>query len=528
MKKIKDVPFWFVVFFNLMIASGFYWQQKEATVLDLSSDLANIIPICKKIDDPSLFSKDLFLADIKDVEYYTPFYVETLRFIAKFVDHNYIKALNILGLITHFMFGILWYLAFLKMYRFSWIAFLMSILVRGIVWPPGGELLGISELWTIMPRTLFQAFLPLPFLIYTYQKKEKILTPSLSLGIISNFHPISGIGGFIMYLSLYISYRFLEERRCEKKIIGQSISIALFFTIGVFPFITNYFSHIDNIVKVDKQLFNDAFLTRIPEVFINPLQFIVQWNRKVFWFFLFSFFLFIFLDQSHKKKISKILFFTIIVIFIISNSIYYIENFINQIAGTSLRMAFQFIRFQKIILILLEISFGFLLIEFIERFKLKKRYQMFGIFSFVFLLVFSHTRVIGKLPLIGDDLGKSILPEIFRINTQKTNHKKSDLITIIEYIKKNTSKDELFYGHFLVRAGADRSVYLDGKGAGMLIEGNPIKFMNWYNDYNQFTKLNGQKQLEFLKQKKVNYIISKEKYFLEKLIETKTYKLYKL
>ncbi|QYS91340.1 hypothetical protein JJC04_00215 [Flavobacterium covae] len=236
MKKIKDVPFWFVVFFNLMIASGFYWQQKEATVLDLSSDLANIIPICKKIDDPSLFSKDLFLADIKDVEYYTPFYVETLRFIAKFVDHDYIKALNILGLITHFMFGILWYLAFLKMYRFSWIAFLMSILVRGIVWPPGGELLGISELWTIMPRTLFQAFLPLPFLIYTYQKKRENINSFFIFGDYFQFS--SYFGNWWIYNVLEFVYKlsFFRRKTMWKKIIGQSISIALFFYDRRFPF----------------------------------------------------------------------------------------------------------------------------------------------------------------------------------------------------------------------------------------------------------------------------------------------------
>ncbi|QYS86571.1 hypothetical protein JJC03_00325 [Flavobacterium oreochromis] len=86
----------------------------------------------------------------------------------------------------------------------------------------------------------------------------------------------------------------------------------------------------------------------------------------------------------------------------------------------------------------------------------------------------------------------------------------------------------MIYGHFLVRAGANRSVCLDGKGAGMLIEGNPIKFINWYTEYDQFNKLNVQEQLRFLKQKGVKYIVSKEKYSLEILKETDTYKLYKL
>ncbi|MFK7000550.1 hypothetical protein V3470_06040 [Flavobacterium oreochromis] len=528
MKKINCVPIGFIVFFNLIIASGFYWQQQEATVLELSSDLANIIPICKKIDDPSLFSKDLFLEDLKDVKYYTPFYVQTLRFIAKTVNHDYIKALNILGFITHFIFGLFWYLAFAKMYRLPWIAFFMSILVRGIVWPPGGELLGISELWTIMPRTLFQAILPVPFIIYIYTKKNKLLLASLSLGFISNFHPISGIGAFTLYWAAYVSYSFLENNNSIKKILYESVLISTFFTIGILPFIINYFSNIENVINIDRQFFNHAFLTRIPETFINPLKFIIQWNRNVFWFFLLSFLLFIFLDRSFKKKISKILFFAMIVLFLVSNSIFYIECFINEVLDTNLRMAFQFIRFQKFLLILLEISLGFLLIELIQRMKLKSYYSIIIVFIFLFLLVFSHTSLISRLPLIGDDLGKSILPKIFMVNAEYRNSNKSDLNTIIEYIKKNTSKNELIYGHFLVRAGANRSVCLDGKGAGMLIEGNPIKFINWYTEYDQFNKLNVQEQLRFLKQKGVKYIVSKEKYSLEILKETDTYKLYKL
>ncbi|QYS86572.1 hypothetical protein JJC03_00330 [Flavobacterium oreochromis] len=99
-------------------------------------------------------------------------------------------------------------------------------------------------------------------------------------------------------------------------------------------------------------------------------------------------------------------------------------------------MAFQFIRFQKFLLILLEISLGFLLIELIQRMKLKSYYSIIIVFIFLFLLVFSHTSLISRLPLIGDDLGKSILPKIFMVNAEYRNSNKSDLNTIIEYIKR--------------------------------------------------------------------------------------------
>ncbi len=80
-----------------------------------------------------------------------------------------------------------------------------SLFIRGILWPPGGELLGISELWTLMPRTVFMAFLPVPFLIYCYFKKFRVFFSFLVLGLIFNFHPITGLGAIIGYVIFQIS-----------------------------------------------------------------------------------------------------------------------------------------------------------------------------------------------------------------------------------------------------------------------------------------------------------------------------------
>ena len=121
--------FFVAIFVNLVIAIAFFISNLNAEVTDISSDLANIIPICKKLDNPSLYQNDLYLGDINNVKYYTPFYVETLRFIAKFTHFDYIQALNVLSLLTHFIYGMLWfYLLFLIRKDFI-IALLFSIFI---------------------------------------------------------------------------------------------------------------------------------------------------------------------------------------------------------------------------------------------------------------------------------------------------------------------------------------------------------------------------------------------------------------
>ena len=128
-----------VILLNVCIAFGYYLGNLSANETHLSSDLHNIIPVCLKKDDPTLFAKDLFANDITNVEYYTPFYVETLRFLAKFTEGNYVQALNILTFICHILFGLLWYFLLFRITKNFWIAFFISIFMRGIIWIPGYE-----------------------------------------------------------------------------------------------------------------------------------------------------------------------------------------------------------------------------------------------------------------------------------------------------------------------------------------------------------------------------------------------------
>ena len=119
---------WFlVIFINFSIAAGFYITNLDAKVEDISSDLANIIPICKKIDNPKLYQNDLYLDNIKDVEYYTPFFVQSLRFFAKFVEYDYLQALNILSFCAPFIYGLSWFMLLFSLKKDYWLALFFSV-----------------------------------------------------------------------------------------------------------------------------------------------------------------------------------------------------------------------------------------------------------------------------------------------------------------------------------------------------------------------------------------------------------------
>ena len=59
----------FVILLNLCIAFGYYFGNLSANETQLSSDLNNIVPICLKMDDPTLFKYDTFCNDLDNVKY---------------------------------------------------------------------------------------------------------------------------------------------------------------------------------------------------------------------------------------------------------------------------------------------------------------------------------------------------------------------------------------------------------------------------------------------------------------------------
>ena len=495
----------FLIVFNLLLSLGFYIDNKNALFTDISSDSANIIPVCLKKDNPNLFANDLYLDNLQDVEYYTPFYVDLLRFLSNFTQGDYLQSQVILGTILHFVHGILWFLLFYNIRKDFWVSLLMMLFTKGVIWLPGAEIFGITELWTIMPRTVYTALLPLPFLLFRHLKKYNLSISALVLGFILNFHPISGIGGIIGYLSLFISYLYFNKQ-IDKTSIIKVLNFVLFCLIGMFPYLFIYFTKVNPEQVSDAILYESAFNKRIPKVFSNPIEFIKDWNRPVFYFYLTFFILFFFVDKSEKRKIFKSLLFTVLIIFLTSNLSVYIEQFINNIFGLSIRMSFQLIRFQKFIILVFQLAMFLSLVNLLSKQNSIRKATLF--FVFYVALMFSDTSPINKVPLLGDDICNSTLPMSLKFREKKVSQDEIDFNKMLSYIKDNTPKNAVFFGSYYIRSATKRSVVLDNKGASMVIEGNPEKLIQWHLDTKKFKETNEYDKIELLRSKKVTHILS--------------------
>lgn len=497
----------FLLLFNLLLSLGFYIDNRDALYTDISSDSANIIPVCLKKDNPELFKNDLYLDDIKDVEYYTPFFVESLRFFAKLTNGDYLQAQNILGSLNHFIHGLFWFLLFYNIRKDYWIALLMMLLTKGVIWPPGAELIGITELWTIMPRTVYAALLPLPFLLYVSLSRYKLPIAALVLGLILNFHPLSGVGGLIGYVSLFVFYLYYSEK-LNLTVLKDLGVIFIFCLIGMSPYLLTYLTSVKADLVSNPEVYELAFNKRISQVFSNPIEFVKQWHRPVFYFYLTGFVLFYFFDSSANKKIFKTLLSVALIIFLSANLSVYIEGFVNHVFGLSLRMSFQLIRFQKFILVVFQIATFLLLVNLMSRYKVRTANKIIAFCSFYLLLMFADIKPLNKLPLIGDDICNTTLPQSLKFRQKEISQNRLDFNLMLDYIKVNTPEEAVFYGSYYIRAASERSVVLDGKGASMVIEGNPEKFSQWYLDLIEFNSLQKEDKVFFLKSKNVTHILS--------------------
>lgn len=496
-----------VIILNVTIALGFYVTNTNAKIQDISSDLANIIPVCKKIDNPSLYKNDLYLNTVENVRYYTPFYVQPLRYIATFTNYDYLKALNFLGFVTHVFYGLFWFFLCYTIKKDYWIALIFSVFVRGVLWPPGGELLGISDLWTIMPRTLYTALMPLPFLIFVYSKKYRVLLSSLVLGFIFNFHPISGVGGILIYFLIYTSFLIMQQSTFLV-ILKKTLWFLFFCTLGMLPFLLIYTSNVSSEVTLDKNLLNTALHSRISDIFFDPILFIKSWNRPVTYIFGILFLSFYFFDTSNKKQAFKLLSIGAIGVFMAANLSVYVEIVINTFFNKNMLLSFQLIRFQKFILVLFQIGIYLLGVALFDFFKIQKPVKIMFFLMFMGLLAISNNQNFNTIPLLGDDVSRSILPR--NLQYYKSKPQDYSYSHMVAYVENNTPIDAVFFGYnsFLIRAGASRAVVFDNKGASMLIEGNQKQFLNWHFNYQKLKTLNEQQTLYFLKSKKVDYYIS--------------------
>ncbi|HPJ43622.1 MAG TPA: hypothetical protein PLY21_14945 [Spirochaetota bacterium] len=485
MEKITFKHLVVIVLLGLAFALGFYIDGREATVNNLSSDQWNILPVCIKLDHPELYKGDLFANDPNDIDYYTPFFVSGVRFCTKFSNDNYIEGLNKLNFLINFFYTVTWALFFYFLGMNLPVALIMTILVRGILWLPGFELWGAGALWTALPRTAFLALLPLPLLLMLPAVKNKYyhFAGALLLGIISNFHPISGLG---LCLSLWLTYcihNCILSFHRTRNTLFQSFIVAALMIIGLSPYLYTYFIRVLINGPYDHFLFNEMLSLRIGEQFQQPLLAISKFGQVKWILFIMMPILAIVIfrrklpDEMRKSYV----YYLILLIVVMSSSVLTVptEQLIRK-TGVDLHMSFQLIRNVKFVMVPVFVFYTLIIIFSIE--KLRHHTQIalsWGILSVLLvLLVIARYDPLKSFPLVGDDFLRSTLPNAYSIR-KEIAYNDQDLDTMFKWINTNTGDYASFIGPSQLRTACRRSVIFDFKGASMLIEGNPGKYIEW-------------------------------------------------
>lgn len=500
-----------LIFLNLLIALGYFFENKGAGYTQLSSDLHNSIPVCYKIDDPSLFQNDLYLFNVENVKYYTPFFIQTIRFFAFLAGGDYLLGMNIFATILHIAYGIGWFLLFYKVFNRFFIALFLSVLVRGIVWLPGLEIWGISDMWTMMPRTMYAAAMPYVFFILLHKTRLSFFIASFLIGFIFNLHPITGMGGLLMYVLFVFAANYFYDVKIGMK--NYAIA-AILMVIGMIPFLSTYFLMTDTVATYNMAEYKEAFSSRIPGFFSRPSDFFEKWFAFKTLFFLIPLSLYVlygcFVDKKYRKSALILASISFLVIFIFSISVY-VERFVNENLGLNLRMSFQIIRAQKLAILPAYFALGYLLLIVTEKLRTKSYWLTCTLSLLLVCIFFSKENAFAKIPFLGDDISRSIFPNYREILLTK-EEKQTGMDKMLSYIDVNVPKDAVFYGEYIIRCATKRSVVLDGKGASMLIEGNPQELIQWNKEKKYLESLDDEAQkINFLKEKKkVTHILTKK------------------
>lgn len=281
--------------------------------------------------------------------------------------------------------------------------------------------------------------------------------------------------------------------------------------VGLLPFVMVYFSKTDANLDYSIIDYKLAFRQRIPAFFENPVSYLTTWLKpKILFYFipLIGYFIYTFFYKKEDFKKAQILIFLTFFAILIPTLTVYLEQFVNTTFNKNIRMSFQIIRAQKAAILPCLFALGFLLIEVFKKVKFFPQLSLL----FVLLIAVSKSTCFDKIPFFSDDISRTIFPNFNYILLSK-NEKMTNMDKMSEYIKFNTSKSDVFFNDYILRCAATRSVILDGKGASMLIEGNPKQFINWYKDSKELkSKKNFKDSIQYIKAKGAKYFISNKLY----------------
>ncbi|MEM6687144.1 MAG: hypothetical protein AAF617_15290 [Bacteroidota bacterium] len=500
----------FVIILNLCIAFGYYLGNVSSNETHLSSDLHNIIPVCLKMDDPSLYPYDTFANDLDNVKYYTPFYVETLRFLAKFTDGNYVQAVNIVTFICHILFGLLWYFLLFKITNNFWASVFVSLLLRGSIWLPGLEYWGISDLWSVTPRVVYYALLPLPFLLIDFSKRSKLFVAAFTIGLLLNFHPITGLSGILIFLGYILTHSYLEKNSFRDIFRAHNFLCIFFVFLGMLPFFINYAVNVPIKADYDLALYREAFAIKFPSYFIDTTTFWKEWFKSKFIIYglaVVAFAVFAYRKGTEKDKLRlKYVLIISALLLVLPNVAAFVEASVNHLFEINIRMSFQLVRMQKLVILAAFFSVLFS-IDILYRNDAFKRIFPYAVAGFMILLCVAKHPIFDKVPLVSNDLIRRVMPNSLSLGNIQNGTASEDLYEVLTYIRTKLPKDALLFAPDVCRSGGRRSVVLDSKGANMLIEGNPKRFLEWYTDYKAFKKLSGKEANQYLRDYGVDYVL---------------------
>jgi len=516
--QIKSIkPLIFITILSLAFAIGFYIDGQNATVNNLSSDQWNILPVCIKLDHPELYEGDLFVADANDVDYYIPLFIAGIRFFTRWSHDNYIEGLNKFNFFINFFYTFFWGYFFYYLSKNIPLSLLMTILVRGILWLPGYELWGAGALWTALPRTAFLALLPLPLMLLLPVTLNKYyhFAGALFIGIISNYHPISGLGlCFSVWLTYFIYHRYLINDKPTNLLVNLLI-IAFLMILGLSPYIIRYLQEVLTQNYHNKQMFTELIHLRIGDQFYNPYLALTKFGQVKWIIFLaVPIISIILLRKRLPEDLGKIASFSFVLLAVIlgfSFLVVPVEQLIQK-TGIKLHMAFQLIRNVKFVMIPVFVFYFIILVFAISKIKphYKKIISLSLLFCLLILLLFSRVEPVRSLPLMGDDLIRSTLPNIYSLR-KENGYEDPDLEKMFEWINSNTEKNVKFVGPPQIRISCRRSVIFDFKGAAMLIEGNPDKYVQWGNRLLELRKCTDiQCKIALYKKWGADYLLSDE------------------
>jgi hypothetical protein len=303
-------------------------------------------------------------------------------------------------------------------------------------------------------------------------------------------------------------------------------------TLGALPFVLTYFGKTDSFAQYSLTLYQEAFNSRIPQYFNNPITYLSKWFSFKTLFFcipLVGYLCYAFFWKKEERKKASILFLLTISLLIIPSISVYVENNINELFSTNIRMAFQIIRVQKLAIIPSYFALGFFALSLINTYPITNRLLPILTTFYLIIILFSNQKIFNQIPFVSDDITRNIYPTISDIFTSK-NEKLNDFDKMALFIVSNTPKEAVFYGSYMIRSASKRSVLYDKKGASILIEGNPEALIRWYQDMKIIKGLKSEEKVIFLKDKGVSYILSSKNNFDEKLLIKKIGKqhLYKL